>query len=170
MTAYDVALLILRICLGLTLVAHGYDIFVSTGIASVGSHFHSIGMKPGEVHARLAGAVQILAGLGMALGLLTPIPAAGFVALMFVAAWTVHRPNGFYLTNGGWEYTLLLAVGAIVVAMLGSGRISLDWLLFGHSWMNGWVGLLISVVLGLGGGLGQLLIFYRPQGKTERFE
>jgi putative oxidoreductase len=170
MTAYDVALLILRICLGLTLVAHGYDIFFSTGIASVGGHFHSIGMKPGAVHARLAAAVEILAGLGMAFGLLTPIPAAGFVALMFVAAWTVHRPNGFYLTNGGWEYTLVLAVGAIVVAMLGSGRLSLDWLLFGHNWMNGWAGLLISVVLGVGGGLGQLLIFYRPQANTERSE
>ncbi|MGC8659396.1 MAG: ATP-binding cassette domain-containing protein, partial [Desulfomonilaceae bacterium] len=30
----------------------------------------------------------------LAAGLLTPIPAAGFVALMFVAAWTVHRANG----------------------------------------------------------------------------
>jgi putative oxidoreductase len=30
---------------------------------------------------------------------------------------------------------------------------------------HGWSGLLIAVVLGLAGGIGQLLIFYRPPAK-----
>jgi putative oxidoreductase len=170
MTAYDLGLLILRLCLGLTFVVHGYDIFFSTGIVRTGEIFHSIGIKPGVMHARLAAAVEVLAGLGLAVGLLTPISATGIVGLMLVAAWTVHRPNGFDIANGGWEYALVLAVGAVVVAMLGSGRLSLDWLVFGHNWMDGWAGLFISLLLGLGAGIGQLLIFYRPRAKTETAE
>ena len=65
------------------------------------------------LHARIAATTEMSAGLGLAVGLLTPIPAAGFVALMLVAAWTVHRPNGFFIVKEGWEYNLVLAVSAV---------------------------------------------------------
>jgi putative oxidoreductase len=52
-----------------------------------------------------------------------------------------------------------------VVATLGAGRYSLDWLIFGDNWRAGWDGLLSSLLLGLGGAVGQLLIFYRPPVK-----
>jgi putative oxidoreductase len=58
-----------------------------------------------------------------------------------------------------------MAVGAVAVATLGAGKLSLDWLIFGKNWFDGWQGLLISVVLGLAGAIGQLLIFYRPPVK-----
>lgn len=61
-----------------------------------------------------------------------------------------------------WEYNLVLAAGAVAVAVLGPGRISLDWLIFGHNWYDGWAGLLIAVLLGVVGALGRLSIFYRP--------
>jgi putative oxidoreductase len=122
-------------------------------------------MKPGKFHATVAATTEVSAGLGLAAGLLTPIPAAGFVSLMLVAAWTVHRPNGFFIVKEGWEYNLVLAVSAVAVATLGAGRLSLDWLIFGKNWLDGWQGLLLSVVLGLAGAIGQLLIFYRPPAK-----
>jgi putative oxidoreductase len=122
-------------------------------------------MKPGKFHAAVAATTEVSAGLGLAAGLLTPIPAAGFVSLMLVAAWTVHRPNGFFIVKEGWEYNLVLAVSAVVVATLGAGRLSLDWLIFGKNWLDGWQGLVLSVALGLGGAIGQLLIFYRPPAK-----
>ncbi len=166
MTPYDVGLLILRLVLGLTLAAHGYNKFFGGGrIPGTARWFESIGMKPGRFHATVAATTEMTAGLGLAAGLLTPIPAAGFVSLMLVAAWTVHRPNGFFIVKEGWEYNLVLAVSAVAVATLGAGRLSLDWLIFGKSWMDGWEGLLISVVLGLAGAIGQLLIFYRPPAK-----
>jgi putative oxidoreductase len=162
MTA-DVALLILRLLLGLTLAAHGLQKFFGGGrIPGTAGWFESIGMKPGTFHAVVAASTEVAAGLGLAAGLLTPIPAAGFVAMMLVAAWTVHRSSGFFIVKGGWEYNLVLAVSAVVVAMLGPGKLSLDGLIFGHNWLDGWWGLLVSVVLGLAGAIGQLLIFYRP--------
>ncbi len=165
--AADVALLILRLVLGLTLAAHGLNKFFGGGrIPGTATWFESIGMKPGRFHAVSAATTEVTAGLGLAAGLLTPIPAAGFVALMLVAVWTVHRPHGFFVFSQGWEYNLVLAVSAVVVAMLGAGRLSLDWLLFGGNWLDGWCGLLISAGLGLLGAVGQLVIFYRPPAKT----
>jgi putative oxidoreductase len=161
--AFDTGLLILRLCLGITLAAHGFNKFFGGGrIPGTARWFESIGMKPGMLHARIAAITEVSAGLGLAAGLLTPIPAAGFVALMLVAAWTVHRPNGFFIVKEGWEYNLVLAVSAVAVATIGAGRFSLDHLIFGHNWLDGWPGLAISVGLGLAGAIGQLLIFYRP--------
>ncbi|WP_297597315.1 DoxX family protein [Mycobacterium sp.] len=166
MTPYDLGLLILRLALGVTLAAHGYNKFFGGGrIPGTARWFESIGMKPGKFHATVAASTEMAAGLGLAVGLLTPIPAAGFVSLMLVAAWTVHRANGFFIVKEGWEYNLVLAVSAVVVATLGAGRFSLDYVVFGKNWMDGWQGLLISVVLGLAGAIGQLVIFYRPPAK-----
>src|SRR6201988_1512965 len=166
MTPYDVGLLILRLVLGVTLAAHGFTKFFGGGrIPGTARWFESIGMKPGKFHAAVAATTEVSAGLGLAAGLLTPIPAAGFVSLMLVAAWTVHRPTGFFIVKEGWEYNLVLAVSAAAVATLGAGRLSLDWLIFGKNGLDGWQGLLLSVVLGLAGASGQLLIFYRPPAK-----
>jgi putative oxidoreductase len=170
--AYDTALLILRVCLGLTMAAHGYNKFFGGGrIPGTAGWFESIGMKPGMLHARIAATTELTAGLGLAVGLLTPIPAAGFVALMLVAAWTVHRPNGFFIVKEGWEYNLILAVSAVALAGLGAGRFSLDHALFSgtnlYQFLHGWWGLLIAAVLGLAGGIGQLVLFWRPPQKAE---
>ena len=167
MTAYDFALLLLRVVLGLTMASHGYNKFFGKGgIAGTAGWFDSMGMKPGIFHARVAATTEMAAGLGLAVGLLTPIPAAGFVALMFVAAWTVHRHNGYFIVKEGWEYNLVLAAAAIAIATLGAGKLSLDYALFHTSgvyhYLHGWCGLIIAVVLGLAGGIGQLAIFYRP--------
>ena len=159
----DAAVLILRLVVGLTLAAHGLNKFFGGGrIPGTAGWFDSIGMKPGTLHAVVAAVTEIAAGLGLAAGLLTPIPAAGFVALMVVASWTVHRPHGFFSFNEGWEYNLVLATAAVVVAMLGAGRYSLDQLLFGRGWCTGFPGLALALGLGLAGALAQLLIFYRP--------
>jgi len=170
MRAYDVAMLMLRLVLGLTMAAHGYNKFFGPGgIAGTAGWFDSIGMRPGAFHARVAAGTEVAAGLGLAVGLVTPVAAAGFVALMLVAAWTVHRKNGFFITKEGWEYNLVLAAAAVSVAVA-PGRLSLDHLLFAGTGfahlLRGWSGLLIALGLGLAGGIGQLMLFYRP-GKSE---
>lgn len=168
MTAVDVGVLILRVCLGLTLAAHGYNKFFGGGrIPGTAAWFDSIGMRPGLLHARLAAGSEVGVGLALALGLLTPVAGAGFVALMLVAGWTVHRAKGFFIVGEGWEYTMVLAVGAVGVATVGPGRISLDHLLFGADRVDGVVGFAVALGLGLIAGIGQLALFYRPPVRTE---
>lgn len=171
MNAHDTGLLILRLVLGLTMAAHGYNkFFGGGGIAGTAGWFDSMGMKPGKLHARLAATTELAAGIGLAVGLLTPVCGAAFVALMFVAAWTVHRANGFFIVKEGWEYNLVLAAAAVVLAALGAGRYSLDHALFAgtdaYHFLYGWRGLAIALGLGLAGGIGQLAIFFRPPAKT----
>ena len=54
-TAIDTGLLILRVVLGLTMAAHGYNKFFGKGgLAGTAGWFDSMGMKPGMFHARVA--------------------------------------------------------------------------------------------------------------------
>ncbi len=173
MTAFSVGLVILRVVLGLTMAAHGYNKFFGPGgIDGTAGWFDSIGMRPGWLHARLAASTEIAAGLCLSVGLFTPFAAAGFVALMFVAFWTVHRGKGFFITGEGWEYNLVLAGAAVALGALGAGRFSLDRLLFDgadiYRFLRGWWGLGIALVLGLAGGIGQVALFFRPPTSREQ--
>ncbi|MFE4499103.1 DoxX family protein [Rhodococcus sp. NPDC056743] len=164
MNSIDTGLLILRICLGLTMAAHGYGkLFRGGRIPGTARWFESIGMRPGLLHAWLAAATEVAAGIALALGLFTPFAAAGFVALMFVAAWTVHRDKGFFIAGNGWEYNMVLAVGAVVVAITGPGTASLDNTFFGGELFAGWAGGLTAAVGGLVAAGILLGSAYRPE-------
>lgn len=161
MNGLATGLLLLRIVVGLTLSAHGLNKFFGGGrIPGTAGWFDSIGMRPGRVHALAAATTETGAGLLFAMGLLTPLAGAGFVGLMTVAAWTVHRKNGFFVVKQGWEYNLILAVIGVAVAVTGPGAYSLDSA--AGIRLDGSAGLLIALLGGLGGGLGQLTLFYRP--------
>jgi putative oxidoreductase len=153
--------LILRVIIGITMAAHGYNKFFSGGrIPGTGRWFDSIGMRPGRVHAALAATTEVGAGVLLALGLLTSFAGAAFVALMTVAAYRVHK--GFFVTANGWEYNLVLATVGVAVAVLGPGRWSLDYALGITPAINAWWGLLIALGGGLVAAVAQLAIFYRP--------
>ncbi|HEY4378600.1 MAG TPA: DoxX family protein, partial [Acidimicrobiales bacterium] len=119
----SVALLIVRVVVGLTLAAHGYNKFFGGGrIPGTARWFDSMGMRPnGKIHAILAASTELGAGGLLALGLLTPLAAAGVVSLMVVAAWTVHRKNGFFIVKEGWEYNLILATIAVAISGMSPG-------------------------------------------------
>jgi putative oxidoreductase len=109
--------------------AHGYNKFFGGGrIKGTAGWFESIGMKPGTFHARMAASTEMAAGIGLAVGLLTPVTAAGFVALMLAARGPCTK-NGFFIVKEGWEYNLILAA-AVAIAAIGAGKFSLDYALF----------------------------------------
>ena len=154
--------LLIRVVLGLTLAAHGYQkIFKGGRIKGTAGWFDSMGMKPnGRIHAWAAALTEIGAGLLFAVGLLTPLAAAGFVGLMVVAAWTSHRENGFFIVKNGWEYNLVLAVVPVGIAMIGPRKYSLDHAL--DLSFDPWVAFALSAVLGVVAGVGLLMACYRP--------
>ncbi len=133
----SVGLLILRLVVGLTLAAHGaqklFGWFGGYGIAGTGQFLEQLGFRPGRLHAAQAGIVEGVGGLLLAVGLLTPAAGAALVAVMLVAAVSVHIKGGFFAQGGGYEYTLVLGAAALALAFTGPGPISLDQAL-GISW------------------------------------
>ncbi|WP_067568203.1 DoxX family protein [Nocardia acidivorans] len=163
MHSFSFAVLVLRAGLGIMMAAHGYHkVFLGGRLAGNAAWFESLGMAPGWLHARLAAATEVGAGIALATGFLTAPAAAAFVALMLVAVVTVHRRNGFYVMDSGWEYNLLIALAAVAVAGLGAGQLSVEQLLFGHPVLTGWTGLGLAALGGILGGAAQLSLFYRP--------
>ena len=162
---FAIVMMAFRVIFGLVFALHGVG-KIRGGIDGTAGWFDSIGMKPGKLHARAAAATEIGTGTLLAVGLLTPFAAAGMVAVMVVAGWTVHRKNGFMIVNDGWEYTFIVALMAILVAGLGPGELSIDHALGLADTLNGWVGLAIALSLGIAGGIGQLTVFFRsPQSE-----
>ena len=157
-------LLLLRVVVGLTVAAHGYNKYFGGGrIPGTARWFDSMGMKPnGRIHAYLAATTELVAGILFAIGFLTPFAAAGIVSLMIVAAWTVHRPNGFFIVKDGFEYNLVLATVAVAVAAMNPGRYSLDWELDLNFVFHPRQAVAIAAGLGILAGVGLLLACYRP--------
>ena len=75
--------------------------------------------------------LELVGGLAMVFGLLTVIVGLCYAAAMAAAIWFVHLANGFFVTEGGYELAGLTGVVALVLAISGAGRISLDRAIFG---------------------------------------
>jgi putative oxidoreductase len=120
---------LLRVTTGLLLVPHGaqklFGAFGGYGIAGTGQFLESVGYAPGWLWALLIGLVEFVGGLMLAAGLATRLVAAA-VALFMANAVLFHLPNGFFWSNGGFEYPLLWAVAALIFVIRGGGELSVD--------------------------------------------
>jgi putative oxidoreductase len=90
----------------------------------------------------------------LALGFLTPLGAALVASVMVVAGVTVHAKNGFFITSGGYEFTLVVGVAALSLAFTGPGTLSLDAVIgytpAGIAWGAG------AAFVAIAGAIGQL--------------
>ncbi|BAU28639.1 putative oxidoreductase [Aneurinibacillus soli] len=121
----NAGLLLIRLIIGVTFMGHGaqklFGWFGGYGLKGTGGWLESIGVKPGVLMAFLAGASELVGGALFAAGLLTPIGAALIVITMLVAIFTVHGKNGYWVTQDGFEYNLILIAVAVGVALIGPG-------------------------------------------------
>jgi len=104
--------------------------------------------------------LEVAAGSALLVGLFVPFAAAAGVGIMVVAFITVHRTNGFFIFNEGYEYVGVLSFALVALAVIGAGKISLD-----HAWgielNGGWVALGAAAAGVLGAGL-LLATSWRP--------
>lgn len=151
----NTGLLVLRLALGLLLVGHGsqklFGFFGGPGLAGTSGFFHSVGFRPGRPMAFVAGVSELTAGTLLALGLFTPLAAAGVIGTL-VAAGSIHLSAGLWGQNGGYELPLVYVVSAAALAFTGAGAYSLDNAagLDGLAG-NGWG--IAAVLVGAGSGL-----------------
>jgi putative oxidoreductase len=155
----DLALLVLRVVVGVLFVGHGaqklFGAFGGGGLEGTAGMFDNIGLRPGWLHARAAGAAEFGGGALLALGLFTPFAAAILIAVMTAAVITVHAPNGIWNTNQGYEFNLVMAAAVFALSGAGAGSWSLDnafgFDLHGAAWAIG------ALIVGLIGGIGAVL-------------
>jgi putative oxidoreductase len=161
MTPVDVAIVLLRMVVGLTMAAHGYNhLWGGGGLTGTTRWFDSLGLRPPKLHAVLSGAGELAAGSALVIGLCTVVAAAFVVGVMVIAAVTVHRPNGFFIFKDGYEYVLMIGVVCAAIGLLGPGEASVDRLI--GIGVSGPVGLVIVVGLGVLGAMVLLAATWRP--------
>jgi putative oxidoreductase len=154
-----IGLLILRLVLGVIMTAHAvqklFGWFGGGGIDGAAQLMEKLGFYPPRLQALMVGLVELGGGLLLAAGLFSPLAAAMIISVMLVASVAVHIPRGFFAQNGGYEYNLALAAGALALAFTGPGALSLDAAL-GIVWSGPRWGM-TALLLGLLGGGVQLL-------------
>jgi putative oxidoreductase len=126
----DIALLLLRLTVGLALAAHGtqklFGWFGGPGLSATRQFFTVLGFPPGRRPALMAALGETASGAFLAVGFATPVAVAVVVSVMLVAIVTVHLGKGFFAQNGGYEYPLVLVVAALTLAFTGPGSLSID--------------------------------------------
>ena len=120
----------IRIALGLVMMGHGsqklFGAFGGGGLSQTAGFFGQIGIVPGIFWASVVAVVETFGGLLVFIGLLTRIAGLLIAVTMFVAMTWVHLPNGFFLSNRGIEFTLVLFAMALALFLMGPGTPSAD--------------------------------------------
>lgn len=168
MDAIDLALLVLRLWLGIVMLAHGIN--HGRNLEGTASWFESKGFRQAGLNARASAGAEVAIGLGLIAGFLTSLAAAGLISIMVVAFGAIHRFSGFFVfarPDEGYEYVATLSVAALVLAVLGPGSVSVDEGLGLASRLDAWTGLVI-VLAGIVAGIGQLaLLWRRPTSESD---
>jgi len=150
----DLALLVLRVAVGVVIAMHGFLKLGWVGKggspAGIAGWFeNALGFRPGVFWAWVSILAEGLGGVLVALGLFGPFPAIAVAADLVVVTIVAHVPKGFWATEGGWEFPVPLAAGAFAVALIGNGAYSLDAVL-GLKYSDSLVGLWwIAMVVGI---------------------
>jgi len=134
----DVALLAARVGLAWIFVYHGsatlFGAFGGSGVHPQAVYFAQVAhLRPGTFFAVLGGIIECFGGAAVGVGLLGRLAALGLVGDMVMAMITVTFGHGIIgnSTGSGYELNVALAALALVIAIMGTGRLSLDALLRG---------------------------------------
>ncbi len=159
MATLDVALLVLRVGVGLIFAVHGaqklFGVWGGPGYAGWKGAMTHMGYRPAGLFAAVSAIAEFGGGLLLAIGLFTPLAAFILVAQSVVIIGGVHWRSGFFNKDNGYEFPLALATGVVAILFAGPGAWSIDAAL----------GLSLApalsvalLVIGIAGGLATLLV------------
>jgi putative oxidoreductase len=145
----SLGLLLLRLVVGGTMVAHGYPKLFggpdkevpekalkllgpnwepftkNSGPKQFAVGLENMGIPYPVAGAYASGIAEFFGGIGLLLGFKTRLAALLIIGNLSVAIWKVHWKNGFF-GQGGFELPLSLATGAATLMLGGPGVLSVD--------------------------------------------
>lgn len=120
------ALLLLRLGLGLIFIYHGFPKLAH--MHQTVKAFPHMGFPP--YFAYIAGILEFFGGWLLIVGLFTRITALLLAGEMAIAILRVHLPQGGVLAVSNYQFPLALAVGAFALVAVGAGAVSIDRAIF----------------------------------------
>lgn len=125
----DLGAFILRIGLGVMMVAHGFLKVKVFTVAGTIAFFKAVGMPLPELLAYATIFFEIVGGLFLISGILVKEISLAIIPLMLGTIIFVHGDKGWLFSNegGGWEYPAFLAVAALAQFFLGKGCLALKF-------------------------------------------
>jgi uncharacterized membrane protein YphA (DoxX/SURF4 family) len=125
----SLGVLLLRILVGWVFLSEGVQKFLFPELLGVG-RFAKIGIPWPQYSAPFVGAVEIVCGLLLLLGLFTTLAIVPLLIDIAVAIITTKLPllmkQGFWPAMHEARVDLCMLLGLIAIALLGAGRFSLD--------------------------------------------
>jgi putative oxidoreductase len=117
--------MLLRLILGIVYIMHAYLALVINGPAGMIAYNVKAGIPLPEIATWYLILAHGLGGILLVLGIFTRWAALANVPAMLGAIVFVHGNKGFWVTEGGYEYVLVLLVATVAAAMIGGGALSL---------------------------------------------
>lgn len=150
----NISLLVLRLVVGLTFAGHGaqkaFGWWNGPGPQRWEAAVTSMRFQPARFWSLLSIGIELIGGLLLALGFLTPWAATALIGQSMVIILKAHLPKGFWNTQGGLEFPLALAAGLVVVMGVGAGTYAIDAAIgYGLSEGVRWLLLAIGIVGGV---------------------
>ena len=122
--------LVARTVIGGLFVGHGtqklFGWFGGPGLEGTAGMMESLQMHPPRRNAVAAGLAETAGGALLTAGLATPLAAASLIGGQITAIRKVHWKSGPWVTQGGYEYNLVLIACLLALAEERPGDISLD--------------------------------------------
>jgi len=130
----DLILLLVRAGLAWIFIYHGagtlFGAFHQAGIHGETVYFQANHLRPAEFFAYVDGLTQFIGGILIAVGIFGRLAGLALAGDMIGAMVTITFAQGLAGPDGlGYQLNLALIISSLVIAFLGTGRISLDELL-----------------------------------------
>jgi len=126
----SLGLLLLRLALGSIMAAHGaqklFGWWGGPGMSGIAGMCSSLAYRFPLLMAWSLALAEFGGGLSIATGLVSPLGSLLVTVVMINAVYHVHWAKGFFVGNGGYEFNMLIAGGALALAGTGPGRYALD--------------------------------------------